>query len=125
MARDTQPIRTVPLCPCGVLRTSPQRWPAAGTSSTAGSSEVRLSFPFNLELTPNAKKVLLCRSLTVAPGPRGSTTIPSGGRHARRNVSAARRAQSDAVVALARSRGKLEKAGNSLLAAHIGLRPLE
>lgn len=59
--------------------TLPQQWPAAaGTSSTAGSNKLRLSSPFNLDFTPNKTKVLFCRSRRVAPGPRGSTTIPSG-----------------------------------------------
>lgn len=37
-----------------------------------------LSFPFNLEFTRISEKVRTCRSPRVAPGPRGSTTIPSG-----------------------------------------------
>lgn len=57
--------------------TLPQRWPTAGTSSTAGN-KVRLSSPFSLDLTPHKKTALFCRSRRIAPGPTRSTTIPSG-----------------------------------------------
>lgn len=39
---------------------------------------MRLSSPFKSDLTPHEKKALSRRSRTIAPGPAGSTTIPSG-----------------------------------------------
>lgn len=38
---------------------------------------MRLSSPFDSDRTPNEKKVLICRSRRIAPGPTGPTTIPS------------------------------------------------